>query len=287
MTAKQHVLSQAIENAQNKFSKLDHRIAAYLLARPEMVLIETSAEISRKLEISPMTLTRFFRKLGFENTAEMRASLRTEAYGIGGARIDHRFDAHAAKTQSSNQDMERATAVHALDAAFAIRALPEWDRVVNMVARYDSVYTTGFQTMRYLAEGFSTRLGFVRKRVALLNGEDGVYSAVFTDDAAKRVLIIVDTFRYGVQGPVLARLAKEQGVEVVVFCDEFCEWAAGLTDNVVIFPAETSFFMGLPIGISLGLNLLLQDVTTALGDKARKQIEALSDVQDAFGQHLE
>ena len=106
----------------------------------------------------------------------------------------------------------------------------------------DSVYATGFQTMGYLANGLVQRLGYVRANVHELDGTDGVYAKLLTDPAPKRTLIIIDTFRYGRNGPVLAKAARDRGADVVIFCDELCDWAAPITPYVVALPSEAGFF---------------------------------------------
>ena len=64
------LFSEAIARAEENFTQKERRISAYFLARPEAILIETNSEIARKLDISPMTLTRFYRKLGFDDFAD-------------------------------------------------------------------------------------------------------------------------------------------------------------------------------------------------------------------------
>jgi DNA-binding MurR/RpiR family transcriptional regulator len=159
--------------------------------------------------------------------------------------------------------------------------------VVGLVAGADSVHAIGFQTMHFLADGLCRRLAYLRDRVHILDGIDGVYAGLLPSAGERITLIMIDTFRYGAHGPLLARLARERGVDVVVFADEFCEWASAITPHVLRYPAETRFVLSLPLGITTGLTLLLQDVTTALGDAALQRIEKLSDAQEHFGLFLE
>lgn len=268
-------------------TKLERRIASYILARPELLLVESSAEIARTLGISPMTVTRFYRKLGFDGALAARAAARRTAFGPETRRIDQRFASAAALRESTGQRQDAELGHAAIDAAFALRDTPVWQTVVDLTVRADSVHAIGFQTMHYLADGFCRRLSYLRDRVHILDGIDGVYAGLLPAPGERITLIMIDTFRYGAHGPLLAQLARERGVDVVIFADEFCDWAAGITPNVLRYPAETRFVLSLPVGIPTGLTLLLQDVAAALGDKARQRIEALSDAQDHFGLFLE
>lgn len=74
-------LTGAITAALPSMTKLESRIASYILARPQMLLVETSAEIARTLGVSPMTVTRFYRKLGFDGALAARAAARRTAFG--------------------------------------------------------------------------------------------------------------------------------------------------------------------------------------------------------------
>ncbi len=279
-------IAAAIDLARSSFTRLEARIAAYLLGRPEAVLVETSAEIAEKLDVSPMTVTRFFKKLGFENSAAAKVNTRRQLYGPGSSRIGHRFDrfTETPGPPDGNDDLDVATA--AIRRALDLRDSPVWRHIVPIVAEGDSIHAIGFQTMRYLADGLCLRLGYVRGNVHVLDGGDGVYAGLWADPAPRRVLIMIDTFRYGAHGPILAAAARERGVEVIVFCDEFCEWAAGVTSHVLVFPSEAHFFVGMPMGIHFALNLLIQDVIRTLGEKAREQVEIMSNAQEIFGQYM-
>lgn len=280
-------LTEIITAALPSMTKLESRIASYILARPEMLLVETSAEIARTLDISPMTVTRFYRKLGFDGAVAARAAARRTAFGPETRRIDQRFASAAALRQATDRREDVELGHAAIDAAFAIRDTAEWQNVVDLTARADSIHAIGFQTMHYLADGLCRRLSYLRNRVHILDGTDGVYAGLLPEPGERITLIMIDTFRYGAHGPLLARLARERGVDVVVFADEFCDWAGGITPHVLRFPAETRFVLSLPIGITMGLTLLLQDVAAALGGTALQRIESLSDAQDHFGLFLE
>lgn len=285
MTQDPSLLISAIEQASGDLTRLEGRIAAYLQTRPEAVLLETSAEIARKLDISPMTVTRFFRKLGFEGAQEARAEAKRKAFGPESVRMDRRFGRPFSDQLDSTAGQEAAHA--AVSAAFAMRQTSIWAEIVDMIARADSVHTMGFQTMYFLGDALYRRLSFMRSNCHLLDGIDGVYAGLMPQAGERAVLVIIDTFRYGAQGPLLAKLARERGAEVIIFADEFCDWAQGITPYVLRYPAETHFLLALPQGISMGLTLLLQDVAAQLGEGANSRIRSLADAQDYFGTFLD
>lgn len=280
-------LRDAIAASEPSLTKLEGRIASYLLARPEAILVETSAEVARTLDISPMTVTRFYRKLGFDGVLDARATARRRAFGPETRRIDQRF-ASAETLQSEEgrkQDADLGQA--AIAAAYELRETDAWKAIVALVSGAASVHAIGFQTMHSLADGLCRRLAYLRDRVHVLDGTDGVYAGLLPAPGESMTLIMIDTFRYGAHGPLLAQFARDRGVDVIIFADEFCDWATGITPHVLRYPAETQFVLAMPIGITTGLNLLLQDVSIALGDVARARIAKLSDAQEHFGLFLD
>ena len=276
-------LAQTIASAQASLTKLEQRIADYLLSRPQVVAIESSAEIAKKLDVSPMTVSRFFKKLGYESSLEARSKIKADLYAHGAASLDNRYGDFSLSIGGRDLHSDHQVAANAINRALEHRAAPVWREVVRLVAETEAVFLAGFQTMHYLASGLCMRLRYIRNDVTVLDGSDGVYGEFFASGARSKVLIVIDTFRYGANGPRLARAARAEGAEVIVFCDEQCDWAAELTDKAVIFPSESYYFLGLPVGINFSLNLLMQDVVLALGERGRAHVERISVSQDMFG----
>ena len=275
-----------INSLHDSLTKLERRIAAYLMANPTALLVETSGTIAERAYVSPMTVTRFFKKLGFDNAAAAKDALKQELYGTELRTIGNRFDEFQRSRVAANHDEHYQSAAAATSRACEVSKEPIWRDIVSMVAHSDSVYATGFQTMGYLANGLVQRLGYVRANVHELDGTDGVYAKLLTDPAPKRCLIIIDTFRYGRNGPVLAKAARDRGANVVIFCDELCDWAGPITPYVVTLPSESGFFFRPTTAIHFSLNLLIQDVIDELGDSVREQMKLLSQAQELFGQYM-
>lgn len=268
-----------------QLTRLERRVAAYLTANPDALLVDTSAAIADRVGVSPMTVTRLFKKLGFKNMAAAKRDAKRQAFGPDAVRIGSRYaQFRASQSQIDNQTLLQIGTA-AIRSACDFRAQPTWGDIVEHVARADSVYVAGFQTMSYLARGLSMRLGYVRPNVHELDGVDGVYAKLLTDPAARRTLILIDIFRYGRNGPVLAKTARERGAEVIVFCDEFCDWAANVTPYVVALPSTTTLFFRSDTAIHFSLSLLEQDVIDAYGEGVHRQMELMSEAQERFGQY--
>src|SRR6218665_2840320 len=58
-----------IAQRQSTMPQLEQRLAVYLRSNPDAILVDTSNTIAERAFVSPMTVTRFFRKLGFDSAA--------------------------------------------------------------------------------------------------------------------------------------------------------------------------------------------------------------------------
>jgi DNA-binding MurR/RpiR family transcriptional regulator len=279
-------LSKLISTHQASFTKLERRIAAYLLANPSAIVVDTGGSIAERVEVSPMTVTRFFKKIGFADAAAAKSLVKRQFYGGEASSIDSRFDAFRRSRARPDAYAPCQAAAAAIQRAGEYRQQAIWPAIVGLVADADSVYATGFQTMGYLANGLVQRLCYVRSNVHEMDGSDGVYAKLLTDPAPRKTLIIVDSFRYGRNGPVLAEAARERNADVIIFCDELCDWAAAITPYVVALPSEAGFFFRPTTAVHFILGLLVQDVIDQLGDRVRAQMALLSEAQERFGQYM-
>ncbi len=262
-------IEEMIRDGDVEFTKLEQRVATYLIGRPEALALETSAEIAVKLDVSPMTVSRFFKKLGFERASELRTKARHEFTGPHSARVGDRYQSFVRAKATQSEGMDREIAQAGINAALNLRTSPKWQSGVRAIAQSDFVAIVGYQLYQYLASGLAMRLNYVRPGVSMVSGSDGVYTEVFSQDAASKCLLIIDMFRYASHGPVLAEHAKKNGYQVILMCDEFCDWGNQHADYVFTFPNEGQFFLPFPVGLHFGLNLLYQDVVYALGEIKR------------------
>ncbi len=268
----------------SSLTKLERRVAVHLLSHPDALLVDTSEVVAKRAFVSPMTVTRFFRKLGFESAAQARQGARKNLSSQMPNAIGSRFEHFQRQRTHLGPDEDLKGALAAIRHASEYRSTPMWAEIVDLVAHADAVFAAGFQTMRYMASGLVGRLSYIRSNVHELDGVDGVYAPFFSSTASRRTLILVDIFRYGKNGPILAKVAREQGADVVVLCDEHCRWAAEITPFVVTLPSESGFFFRPTMAMHFCLHMLVQDVIDALGEPVRRQLSLLSDAQELFGQ---
>jgi DNA-binding MurR/RpiR family transcriptional regulator len=280
-------LAQRINQHMPNLTKTERRLANFLTVNPDRLLLETNASLAGQAGVSPMTVSRFVQKIGFRDMADAKRTMKAHSYGPVSSKVSSRFEQiHEARNAEFGDGAAIEAECAGIRQVYSTRRSARWQEIIKLIALADSVYVAGFQTTDYLARGMAMHLLYVRPSVHHLSGTDGIYANVLTDKAVKKVLIIVDIFRYGKNGPVLAEFAKQQGVDVIVICDEFCEWAAEVADYHLPVSTNTGFFFNSMGAIHVLMNLMVHDVVDELGNCVKTQMDVVWRAQEKFGQYI-
>jgi DNA-binding MurR/RpiR family transcriptional regulator len=282
---------QPLRANYDDLTKTEKKLAGYLLSRPDCLVLETAAIIARNVGISPMTVGRFLRKLGYDGLSDMRHQLKADLYGPDGGSlwsIDRRYQAFTRREKEhfGRQDsLEKELA--AIRQAYEITATPLWDKTVESFANADRVFVSGLHMARGMAMEFVSRLDYIRPGVHLSDGQNGHYADMLFDSAPRVAVLLIDFYRYDRATQRAAQLAKKRGHEVHVVADDYCLWAHKITDRVFNLPTSTGLYWHSTASISALLNLLVNDVIRLLGKAVPKRIDKVVQVQKIFDQFAE
>ena len=282
---------QPLREGYDRLTKTEKKLAGYLLSRPDCLVLETAATIAGNVGISPMTVGRFLRKLGFDGLSDMRHQLKADLYGPDGASlwsIDRRYEAFARREKEhfSLQDSLDAE-LAAIRQAYEMTTTPLWTRTVESFANCDRVFVSGLHMARGLALEFVSRLEYIRPGVHLADGQNGHYADVLLDDAARVAFLLIDFYRYDKATQRAAELAKRHGHEVHIIADDYCLWGHKVTDRVFKLPTSTGLYWHSTAAMSVLLNLLVNDVIRVRGKMVPKRIAGVLRAQKAFDQFAE
>ena len=282
---------QPLREGYDQLTKTEKKLAGYLQSRPDCLVLETAATIAGNVGISPMTVGRFLRKLGFDGLSDVRHQLKAGLYGPDGASlwsIDRRYQAFTRREKEhfSLQDSLDAE-LAAIRQAYEATTTPLWSRTVDSFAGADRVFVSGLHMARGLAVEFVSRLEYIRPGVHLADGQNGHYAEVLFDDAARVAFLLIDFYRYDRATQRVAELAKKRGHEVHIVADDYCLWAHKITDRVFNLPTSTGLYWHSTAAISALLNLLVNDVIRQLGKAVPKRIDKVLQAQKTFDQFAE
>lgn len=245
----------------------EEKLAAFLLNHLRELPFETAASISRRLGVSPMTVGRYIRKLGYARLDDIKQELRAAGW-------------RAAPTTGETFASDTLNAkIKALTDVYQIPLLPEWSRIVGRIAHATEVHVASFEVGRYIGLGFATFLQNLRPRVHFAETADGSFADILLDATPGMCLVLIDARRYAKNFRLLAEEAAARGVRTVILTDVYCHWARAVTDDVLMI--ETEFGVRSLSMLQLLIELLLSAVAAELHG-AERRIEAVLELRKKF-----
>lgn len=266
-------LETVLKKDWKKFTASEQRLATFFLQHMQELPFETAASIANRLAVSPMTVGRFLKKIGFGDLRGVKASLRAASPESGW--LSRQI------TRTLFDDAPLNAKLKALSDAHRIPGCAEWPRIVALLAGADKVNIASFQLGRFLGLGFASALQTIRPNTYFADGSDGAYVAALLDSGPKSCIVLLDFRRYSRHFRLLAEEAAARRIATVIITDVYCTWARELTDNVLLL--ETGFdssWERLSVAQSL-VELLLVDVAKRVKGRDRRY-EAIHELRRKF-----
>jgi DNA-binding MurR/RpiR family transcriptional regulator len=253
-------------------TKSEARIARYLLHNEARIGLETGASLAAATQVSEITVSRFLRKLGFKGLRDLRHRLST-AQSDTTVPTAERFMRLLSGSDSALLKAE-AQATRKLSRQIAA---PEWKRMVDRLALADRVFVTGYQTVRGMAEDFARRLGIVRDAVRFVSTHEGGLVEWANPSRSlpdgRNVLVMIDILPYAREAEKTCAIARKLGFDVILFTDEFNNWAYAHTDLVFHAESKTGFFLESTASLNCLLNFANHAVAERDPEQSRARIE--------------
>ena len=275
-------LAEKLRSGFPKLTKSEKAVANYMLAHLKDLPYETAASIADSAGVSPMTVSRFLRGLGYQGLSEIKEQLRTEI-GAAPLLISDRL-ARIRKTSKrdaklwDNFDLE----IVAMLGVYELLGGAAWKGAVAALAESADVFVAGFQTIGGIASDFAARLDYLRPRARFLDGRNGTFSELLADPGGAPCLILFEMRRYTKTSLKLAEAARTAALPLIIVCDSYCYWARDYTDLVLTVGTQSHLFWDNQAPFLSLSNLLLDAVIARLGDAIEPRLRRLRELQDHF-----
>lgn len=264
-------------------SKSDKLLAQYLERHIAELPFETARSIAAKVGVSPMTVGRFLRRVGYDGLEPLKQELRharsNPAWQVKGKVDRLRADIREGKLLAKliNEQIDNLRQVYEMTTG------PEWQASVETLIDAREVYVAAYQNIRGTGEYMAAQLSYARPHVLFVDGLNGTYSEVLDGAVDGRVLFLIEARRFASKALPLALEARKSGVKVVLLTDEFCPWAKEASDIALIIPGPHGPLWDGSATILAVLDLLLSNIIVVMGDKVHHRVEMLTRLQDLFG----
>ncbi|OCP18318.1 MULTISPECIES: MurR/RpiR family transcriptional regulator [unclassified Ensifer] len=272
-----------VQSEELRRSKSDKLIAHYIERNLAEIPFETAKSIASRLELSPMTIGRYLRRMGFDGLDQLKHELRrgnsNPAWQVKGPVDRLREDIREGKLLAGLIQEQ----INNLGMVYELTTSPEWQQAIDALIGASEVYVAAFQNVRGIAQYFASQLSYTRPRVQFVDGVNGTYSELLDGSVEGRVLFLHDVRRFAAKAKPLAMEARRAGVKVILYTDEYCPWAAEVSDICLVVPGSHGpLWDGAATTIAV-MDLMLSNVIVVLGDEVSERVGMLTRLQDVFG----
>jgi DNA-binding MurR/RpiR family transcriptional regulator len=267
---RQRTVADATEQAMNRLSAAERRVARALLADYPSAGLSTVAELAGRAQVSPPTVVRFAQRIGLSGFAALQTSMREELTHRSGSGPLSRPSWRAPSDPTAASILRRAReqtdqaleclahlSPYALDAAVALLANPARRLIL-----------TGGRFSRLLATHLALHLEQLRPGVAIMNDPTGRDLGTMLDLHRRDVLVLFDLARYTRAAVDLARSARRARATVLLITDNAVCPAAADADVVLAIASNADQAFQSMTGAFLLTELLVPPVMERLGEPA-------------------
>jgi len=224
-------IADKLQQSVAQLTRAERQLAGSILDNYPVSGLGSITEVAKNAEVSTPTVVRMVRKLGFEGFPQFQAELRRELEAkittpiskherwAGNAPDKHILNSftgavieniHQTLSQIDHKDF---------DAACDLLSDPE-----------KSIFVVGGRISSALSDYFFMHLQMIRKGVSNVETRSNSWPHFVLDMQSDDVLVIVDIRRYENSTIKLAELAKERGVKVILFTDQWRSPVSKLAD---------------------------------------------------------
>jgi DNA-binding MurR/RpiR family transcriptional regulator len=283
MTTLAPALRERLAACRN-LSGAESAIATWFEQNLHVLLFESAAEVAAGAGVSEMSVSRFVRRLGYENFRAFKADLKAHSRHRERPELDdrlRRWSLPSVDGEVLDETLRRE--IEAIVDVYDLARRPVWRDALDVVVGAKKVNVTGFQASKGLALDFASRLKWVRPGVRFVEGTSGTWSEIFDEVEGSSCVVLVDTAAYARTSFRISELCLRQGLPLVIVTDRFSGWARKYTPHVLSVSTHTGTYWDSSAGLAALLGLFVNAVTARLGPEAESRRERMS----ALGEHFE
>ncbi|GMB80619.1 MurR/RpiR family transcriptional regulator [Shinella zoogloeoides] len=226
-------VSDVIHAHFDTLTRAEKQLAASLLDNYPVSGLGSITTVAENAGVSTPTVARMVQKLGFRGFPDFQARLHHELETTLSSPITKhdRWAANAPGTHILNRFADaimtnmRQTLAHVETA--------EFDGASALLAdRQRSIYIIGGRITKALADYLFTHLQVIRPNVTQIASNPASWPHYVLNMKAGDVLVIFDIRRYEQEMETLGRVARERGVEIVLFTDPWASPVANVAAKV-------------------------------------------------------
>ncbi|CAN7326647.1 MurR/RpiR family transcriptional regulator [Pararhizobium sp. LjRoot235] len=275
-------VSDVINAHFSALTRAEKQLAATLLDNYPVSGLGSITTVAENAGVSTPTVARMVQKIGFRGFPDFQSRLHQELEAtISNPISKHdRWAANAPGTHILNRFADAT--MNNMRATLAQLETAEFDGAAAMIAdRKRNIYLVGGRITGALADYFFTHLQVIRSGVTQIATNSSSWPHYVLDMKKGDVLIMFDIRRYEQEMETLARIARERGVEIILFTDQWSSPIAKSARRVFRIQIEAPSAWDSSVVILFAVEALIEAVQSSIWNETRDRMKTLEDLFDS------
>ena len=266
-------LTQRIHRVYAELPAQERAVADLALDAPGEVAVWTAAELAQRAGVSAPTVSRLFRRLGYDSAEAARRAAR--AMRAAGSPLYLAARDGAAAPQADIAAVEMTLSM--------LNPLTVAD-VADALARARRVRVLGFRNSAFVADYLRGALAVFRPDVEALTGPGQTLAERLADLAPGDMAVAVGLRRRPAQFAAAMRALSGSGADLALIADRSVRAAPASARWTLLCAVETSDALDTYAGALALARRLALETGRRLGAGGRRRIEAVEALHDALGE---
>jgi DNA-binding MurR/RpiR family transcriptional regulator len=259
----------------------ERRIAKYFSEHLNELPFETASSVADRLELSPMTVGRFLRSLGYQGLDGIKVHLRENVAPVTMQLPNVLEQLQKDANEGRPIAGQIAEQVEMLQHIYNLTSQPQWLDAVATILSASEVFVTAHLSLASVGRHLCHRLAFARDHVQFLDGANGSYIELLGHQSTDALVVIIDSPRF-VTSRLLARSARRSGYKVLLITSQYTEWAHEFANMTLSLPPlRAGSHENLSAMMAL-LEFLAAAVIQAAGEEAETRIRRIEELEGMF-----
>jgi DNA-binding MurR/RpiR family transcriptional regulator len=274
-------LGQKLKQYLKSGTPAERRIARYFADHLNELPFETASSVADRLELSPMTVGRFLRALGYQGLDGIKVHLR-ETVPAGTSQLPDAIE-QLRKDVAEGRPLAALMAeqIETLHYIYNLAGQPQWRDAVAAVTSANEVFVASHQGTTSVGNQFCDRLEAARDRVKLAGGPNGNYVELLAHETADSLLIVIDSHRFA-KSRLLARSARRAGYKVLLITSQYTEWAHEFANITLSLPPSRVSNRDSHSAMTALLEFFAAAVGQATGDDGEARERRIAELEGMF-----
>ena len=279
---------ERLTRAHADMSREVKRATAYVLKNPAKVATHSMRRVSKEAGVTPPTMSRMVKFIGFDSYETFRDVYRNEYHYIAGNFGDRARDLQSRTNgdleESLWSDLVEANHAHLSYLTSSVRPV-SLKRAAERLLAARRVYVMGMLSSYSLASYLHYIARLALPNWHLLSARGSMLADEVASLSDKDAVIVIGFAPYARDTVCLAELARKRNASVIAITDELTSPLVGCADNAFVAPNDSPQYFGSYVATVVVMEALVAYVVSLGGSCVLLNIAKIEGTREVFNEY--